>query len=323
MSMRLRVCGLNALEEDRRYDALVATVGFESRATHVARQLSGRVREVWGFDYQQNHVHAYHRNRAFFSEHRILEEPDSAYRKRVALLVEEVRSMLPADEKTGERVTPRVAVDISCMDRDRLARTVSALTVDQSEPIEIDFFYSLAQFEEGLVGSEGTVLVNRPVDGLEGWPSDPDAGLVCLLGMGFESRLALAAIETLEPHRTIALIPRGEDPRYDDVVLERNQDLLAGDMTLARHEYRVPDLLQTVLDLDATVTALRRRARVVIVPLGPKSLALAAVLVGIAHSENVTVWRLSADDGRHPEDRVASERVVGIAVTVEKTSDLL
>jgi hypothetical protein len=205
------------------------------------------------------------------------------------------------------------------MDRDRLARTVAALTVDQAEPLLVDYLYSFGTFDESLVGSEGTVLVNRPVEGLEGWPTDPDSGLVCLLGLGFESRLALAAVETLEPSRTIALVPRGDDPRYDAVVDERNKGLLVDGALVGRHEYRVDDVLQTVLDLDASVTSLARRGRVVIVPLGPKTLALAAILVGTAHPTDVTVWRLSADDGRNTEDRVASGRVVG--VTVEMIMD--
>ena len=316
MTKRLKVLPLN-LDIPQSYDALVATVGFEARATYVARRLNGHVNEVWAFDYHQNHVHSYDLNREYFASHRILSEADSAYRKTLSYLVAEARALQPKDATTGERAIPRIAVDISCMDRDRLARTVMAVTIDQTEPLHVDFLYSFGEFDENLVGSEGTVLVNRPVEGLEGWPTDPDAGLTCLLGLGFESRLALAAIETLEPSQTIALMPRGEDSRYDEVVRLRNSDLLSSDAIAASHDYRVPDLLQTVLDLDASVSALTRRGRVVIVPLGPKTFALAAVLVAIAHAENVTVWRLSADDGRHPEDRLESGLLVGITVEIQ------
>jgi hypothetical protein len=301
-------------EQVKRYDALVATVGFESRATHIAQVLADRAGQVWAFDYQQNHVHSYNANRHFFQD-AIIEEPESAYRKSLMLLVEQLRGNLPIDSQGQARV-PRIAVDISCMDRDRLARTVLALTQDQTEVLQVDFLYSFGIFDENLVGSEGTVLVNRPVEGLEGWPTDPDAGLVCLLGLGFESRLALAAVETLEPSRIIVLVPRGEDPRYDAVVDKRNHGLLVDETLAGRHDYDVQDLLQTVLDLDASVTTLTRRGRVVIVPLGPKTLVLAATLVAIAHPTNVTVWRLSADDGRTPEDRVASGSIAGLTLDV-------
>jgi hypothetical protein len=213
-------------------------------------------------------------------------------------------------------MVPRIAVDISCMDRDRLARTVLALTVDQTEPVHLFFLYSFGDFDQDMVGSEGTVLVNRPIDGLEGWPTDPESGLVCLLGLGFESRLALAAIETLEPSQTIALLPRSVDERYDEVVKTRNQDLLSGDSLASRHRYSVFNIASTVVDLDASVSAFTRHGRVVIVPLGPKTFALAAILIGVAHSEDVTVWRLSADDGRQPEDRVPTGVIAGLSVEV-------
>lgn len=316
MTPRLRVARLDLSTDPHSYDALVATVGFETRATFVAQRLEGRCDEIWPFDYSQLHVHSYEANRSFFGDSLIHTEPDSAYRKRIRLLVDDVRQRYPRDEITGERPAPRIAVDISCMDRDRLARTVLALTVDQREALQVDFFYAFGAFEDSLVGSEGTVLVNRPVEGLEGWPADPDAGLACLLGLGFEGKLALAAVETLEPTQTIALVPQGTDSRYDEVVLHRNRDLLTGDPQMGRHNYAVADVLQTVVDLDASVSALTRRGRVVIVPLGPKTLALASVLVAIAHQE-VTVWRLSADDGRRPEDRVPSGLVVGLSVAVE------
>lgn len=302
-------------DETQRYDLLIATLGYESRARTIAEKLAPHTDAIFAFDYAQHHVHAYSDNRRFFAMHTIVDEPEPAHRKILNLLVEAARERLTEAEPESRRAL-RVAVDISCMDRDRLARTVMALSIDQSQTLEVDYHYSFAEFEPDLVGSEGTVLVNRPVEGLEGWPSDPDSGLVCLLGLGFESRLALAAVETLEPSRVIALVPRGEDVRYDSVVDERNASLLASEDVQSAHHYGVQDVLRTLLDLNASVEALSRRARVVLVPLGPKTLALASILVAIAHPTNTTVWRLSADDGRQPEDRVATGTVAGLRVRV-------
>ena len=309
MTRELRV---GPLEEAESFDLLVATLGYESRAVNVARLLEGRALRIVAIGYPVHHVHSYAANLAYFEAHEILQEAASAIRKSLAIRVQDIREALLARQ---EERPPRVAVDISCMDRDRLAKVILALTVDQDQDLEIHFFYSFAQFEKNLVGSEGTVLVNRPIEEMEGWPSDPDAGLVCVMSLGFESRLATAAVETLEPSRVIALLPLGEDERYDEVVKQRNADLLTqAPESVHVSGYRVDDPLRTILDLNASVEALSRRARVVIVPIGPKTFALAAILVGVAHPTNTTVWRMSADDGRTPEDRIASGTVVGLRV---------
>jgi hypothetical protein len=311
MSRQLQVGPLPQVEA---YDLLIATLGFETRATYIPRLLEDKTERICGIDYAVHHVHSYERNLEYFQAHELVQEPTSAVRKRLTGLVQEVREALVARDDDRP---PRVAVDISCMDRDRLAKIVLALTVDQDAAVDIHFFYSFAQFAPDLLGSEGTVLVNRPIEEMEGWPTDPDAGLVCVMSLGFESRLATAAIETLEPSRVIALLPLGEDERYDEVVQERNSDLLSQPSENVHvHDYRVGDPLRTILDLNATVESLSRRARVVIVPIGPKTFALAAILVGIAHPTNTTVWRMSADDGRTPEDRVPSGTVVGLRVLV-------
>lgn len=320
MMTMLRVAPLD-ISSAKSYDALVATVGYEARASYVGKTYAPRFKRIWAFDYHQKAVLSYEENREFFDSFETINEPETAYRKSLAGLVSNLRDSLPRDEATGERVIPQIAVDISSMDRDRIAMTVLALTVDQEQAIHVDFLYAFGEFDQRLVGSEGAVLVNRPIAGLEGWSSDPDAAVTCVVGLGFESRLATAAIETIEPHQTIALLPKGDDDRYDVHVRERNAELLRSGAIDATYEYAVGNVFQTVMDLNASVDAWTRGNRVAIVPLGPKPFALAAVLVGAAHSENVSVWRLSADVGREPEERVASGAVVGLSLLVEPRDD--
>lgn len=316
MQTRLKVSRLDVSDEATQYDALVATLGFESRSSHVAKEFPGRFGQIWAFDYEDLKVLSYEENARFYEKCNVIREPVSALRKSLVGLIEELRESLPVDEVSGERVIPRIAVDISSMDRDRLAKTVLACTEDQRDPLVVDFLYSFGKFDSHLVGSEGPVLVNRPVEGLEGWSTDPDAGIVCVLGLGYEARLATAALETIEPHQTVVMVPIGEDARYEEVVRSVNEPMLRG-TDCQEFEYEVGDILQTIVNLNASVSSWCRNSRVVLVPLGPKPLALASILIGIAHPENVTVWRLSADSGRQPEERIASGTVVGVSVEVE------
>ncbi len=296
------------------FDVLIAAVGYEARATHIARHLGDSIAELWAFDYAREKVLSYENNQRWFaSQPNCSLLPDSDHRRQLHELLDALARASTLDAE-NERGGPRIAVDISCMDRDVIAASVLALLKDRTSPIRVTFFYSPATFDESLKGSEGTVLVNRPVRGFEGWTRNPDAGLVCLLGLGFESRLALAAIETLEPSWTIALLPKGEDPRYDEVVSQRNASLVQSEPGIPQHAYCVNDVYQTIQDIDASVSALTRRGRVVLVPLGPKPLALASMLVAAAHEHDVTVWRLSAGSARTPEDRFATGSVVSVDV---------
>lgn len=313
---RMRVARLDVTNEQVRYAALIATLGFESRSTHVARKYSDRFQKVWAFDYGSLKVLSYEENAAFYEHHTVVNQPSNVFRQTLVRLIEELRESQPLDPVSGERAIPRIAVDISSMDRDRIAKVVLACSEDQSSPLAVDFLYSSGKFDATLVGSEGPVLVNRPVEGLEGWPSSPDAGIICVLGLGYEARLATAAIETIEPHQTVVMVPVGEDPRFEAVVRSANESMLRSP-DCQEFEYHVEDILQTIVDLNASVSSWARKSRVVLVPLGPKPLALASILVGIAHSENVTVWRLSADSGRQPEERAASGTVAGVSVTFE------
>lgn len=314
--MKLQVSALPNDSHADSYHVLIACVGYEERSRFVAERLSGQVEHVWAFDYGATGLHSYGENLEYYTPFEVEGVNVDLHRSRIVRLIDELRSSLPEEPETGEAVLPRIAVDISSMDRDLLAQTVLACTQDQEAPLQVDFFYSDGEFSADLVGSSGAVLVNRPMLGLEGWPSDADAPVVCVVGLGFEDKLATAVIETIEPRQTIALIPVGDDERYDDVVLQRNSLLLASDVLDAKHQYSVIDVLQTVVDLNASVSSWARKSRVVIAPLGPKTFALAAALVSIANGQNVTVWRMSADNGRSAEQRRASGTVTGLRVRV-------
>ena len=291
------------------YDALIAVIGFESRGTHVLTQLSGRFDNLHAFDYASVGLHAYDTNRTVFAEAlpMPMDEPEEALRQ---IITAAKSSRAPSDSRP-----PKIAIDFSCMDRDLLGRCVSACMDLSDMDLDADFYYSVGEYEDGIVGSEGVVQVNRSAHGYSGWPADPDSPLTCLLGLGFESRLALAALETLEPTSTMLLLPIGDDPRFDETVETRNSNLLNDQAFLARtHRYHVANMIQTVSDLSATVGALSARERVVIVPLGPKPFAWASFVVSHSSAERPSVWRLSAASAREPEDRRAAGPVAGARI---------
>jgi hypothetical protein len=303
---------------EEEYSLLVASVGFEGRATHVATQSGLRFSDIWAIEYDANRELNYRRNREIFEGvGTVLPDPGEELRDILVGRIDRLIDLhFKAKQLLGiEDQAFRIAVDISCMNRDRMALVALAVLSCAVDGVEVDFLYSPAAFAEDLVGSEGAVVVNRPILGLDGWTVDPNLPVTCLIGAGFESRLAMAAIETLEPASTVWLFPRGLDGRYDEVVEKRNYgDAVSVFDHVSQYDIRAPYRL--ISDLDATVSRLLQGSRVVLVPLGPKIFALCAILIGITHPVGTTIWRLSADTERTPEDRIATGPIVGLRVRV-------
>lgn len=294
------------------YNLLVATVGYEARGRYVPESAhSGIFPAVLAYVYNHNRVLSFEDNLAYYRSIGavIVDDPGAAMASDLQGRLEE------AWARDGQPSRLRVAVDISCMDRDRLGRVVRAVLTAAFAEVTIDFLYAIGEYDAGLVGSEGQVIVNRAVSGYEGWTNDPTQPVVAVVGCGVEARLALAAVETLEPSEVLWLVPQGEDPAYDSLIAQRNQALF-DDSRTEPYYYAVTDPFLTISDLRATVGSIRDKWRVVLVPLGPKIFVLACLLVAAAFDTNVTVWRLSADDRRTPEDRYASGSVVGLSVDV-------
>lgn len=300
--------------ESTNYDAVVIAHGYEARSTHVLAFLGARATEVVVIDYESSGVLHYDDNGVTISQvpiavkiPRHTAEGDLS-RELGRCLADIVR------RREGSLSPIWVAVDISSMDRDLMATCVNAIRdIDVGDAV-VDFYYAHGEFDENLVGSEGAVLVNRPVSGFEGWPSQPDSPLTCIVGLGFESHLAAAAIETLEPTRVIAMLAEGIDSRFDLMAQEKNQAFLESTQRLEYVHYKISDLRQLIADMNATVESLASTGRVVIVPLGPKPLALSALLVASAFATDVTVWRISADSGRQQEDRRASGEISTVRI---------
>jgi hypothetical protein len=255
---------------------------------------------IWAYAYPEENLFDYSVNKDLLESVGATIIPlDDAFRKDLASRIND----FIAETSSPRRI--RIGIDISSLDRDRIAQAVSALVYDLEFDLEIDFYYSPAAYDSNLIGSEGRVVVNRPLQGFEGWSSEPDLPLACVMGLGFESNLALAALETLEPSRTTVLVARDIDSRYDFAVTEKNGSLLRSRSSNVI-EYSINRPARAVILLESIVHSLRRDHRVVLVPIGTKLLALASLLVGCVYGDDITVWRVSADTERIPENRVCN-----------------
>lgn len=286
------------------YDYLVSACGYEGRATTVAKMLETRVAKHIVHEYANESQFSYDKNKLFFKylSADFVDLFGFDWSSRLAL----------TDSGPGVRV----AVDISCMDRDLIAWLVAELSQFESrEVLSVDYYYTPGKYTPGLFGSAGTITVNRPARGLEGWATYPDRPLACVVGLGYEGELALAAVESLEPSGLYAYSPRGVDEQYDVVVEANNADFLRS-MSEPCVFYNIKEPLTLYRSLHSLARTLSLECRLVLVPLGPKIFALASALVASTYAEHVSMWRVSSGEDRVPEERVEAGAPLGLRVTV-------
>lgn len=297
----------------RNFDLLIATCGYEERSREVASRDIAFFESVRAYTYPTQRVHSYERNVEFFGSIGELRHPATTP-DFCAMLASDLR------EAASSEAPLRVAVDISSFDRDRLGAVVRTLEdYGMESDAEVTFFYAVASFDSHSPSGESMVLVNGPLEGFEGWTSSPSLPVACIVGLGFENLVALAALETLEPARTVAFLAQSDDARFHERVLNDNAPLIRSD-EVAVVPYDLDNPFGSLHSLEGVVHALRGDHRVALVPLGPKLFALFALLVAREYRDEVAVWRVSADQAGDIGDRAASGQVLELSLNIVRAS---
>jgi len=286
------------------YHTVLASVGYEPRSSAIARMLP-RPRVGVAVGFETHREHAYDDNARWYDEahYNVSDDWGEAFPPLVRRLLTE------AAQEPGRRV----AVDISSMERPRIAAVVHSLaTLSRQADLEVDLLYAPAQFRPPGDLPSGTLsltcvsafFIGRLQSASE--LADP----VALVGLGYEPYKAAGALQSLEVDRAVALVPEGFDERFLPEVLEANKGLLAGPDPPDQLRYPVADPAECVALLDGQIHALRARgATPLLLPLGPKIFTANACLAAAMHHPHVAVWRasfLEREDAvpHHPDGNV-------------------
>jgi hypothetical protein len=295
------------------YDLFIATIGYESRASHLARVHGRSALERVAFGFSVGHVLSYQANMRWYRSngYQTSEIDDDEFS-------EACRSVLMA--VAARQDNPRVLVDISSMTRRRIAAFV-AVALEAGLGLAIDFAYSLARYSVPPRFVGPAVEFGPIADEFAGWPSNPEAPMTLFLGVGYETDRAVGTTEVLEPADLWLLWPRSPDPRYDVAVEKANADvkklLRSVDHQIA---YQVADPYDAFERLRSVMAGVTRGGRAIVIPFGPKIFALASVLLGATQPE-VGVWRVSSGLLLEPLQRFASGPIVGLSVDVRKRAE--
>jgi hypothetical protein len=304
--IEIRVAPSNG-KPDGKFDLLVVCLGYETRSLYIAERYTAASTTRLALAFQKRLVGNYDRNRKFYETHDFKILPFNTDEFAEAFHAE----LLEVASKA--KLQTRVLIDISSMSRPMIATVVVELSkLSAHLGIEVTFVYCPAVFTKPS-NVRQPVTVSQPViPELAGWSVQPERSVAAIVGLGFEFDQALGAIEFLEPAVAWTFIPFGEDQQFDRAVAEANNDLLTALKPERIVRYNVADPYRCFVELEALTYGLMDNMRPIIVPFGPKLFALLSFLIGVIHSPNVTVWRVSGDQVGMPDDRIASGNIISL-----------
>lgn len=301
------------VNEQTHHDLLIAACGYESRCTQVPLALSSHCSQIHTFAFPDRHDNAFGDHYDTLSKLGTIVTADmSEFSDQVSMLASKVRS-----SSTPGKISS-VAVDISSLDRERIASVVRAFVLVPSEtPVDLTFYYSHGKFESHPDSAPETIVINGPVNGFSGWTTQPSDPVACVVGLGFEADLALAALETLEPALTVVLIPQHEaDARFENKVRFANASLVRSQSDVRVLDYDLDHPAETMRTIERVVHSLNGRYRIAVVPLGPKLFALCGMLVATKYEDAIAVWRVSLASGAPSIDMEPTGEVTRLSIRV-------
>ena len=310
--MDVRVSPLNSVEVGgTAYDAVLATVGFETRARFVFESLPVESRESYASGFNSRQSHDFAKNRRFFCSKgfEYTELSDSDY----VMWVSDALAALDA-EGAGPI---RLCFDISSTSRLRMAAFIAAaMKLANDVQVSMDFVYSLAKFSRPQTETAPITHAGPVQAAFAGWPADPDDPVAAIFGLGYEYERAVGVLEYLDPAEVWAFEPTEHDPRYAREIEKANETFYDGLPSSHLIQYPVTLPFELFVILESFVYGiLRLDKRPILIPFGPKIFSLASLIVSCVHWPRVPVWRVSAGELGQAANRTANGMIECLRVT--------
>jgi len=286
-------------------DLLICSSGFESRASHLATQLSNkeiRSKVVLSFD---DRVNEYSRakNDHFFSENyyqRLTSDGDEE--NDIVQYLNEFLSTCTQNEIT-------IAVDYSCMTRIWYGAILKYFRFQKivDKKITIFFCYSLARY----VKSPEKETFNFHIGPIRGFtnisiPQNPTALIICL---GYEKNRALGLYEYLDGETFLFISDDVKEPKYSQEVRANNYEIIEATKNQNKYEYSINDMEHTYSLISSLCKDLSKDYRIVIAPCGPKPFTLLSLLVALIQ-DNIDAWRISSGKESVPVDKKPEGEII-------------
>ncbi|WP_412873967.1 hypothetical protein ACL00U_06375 [Curtobacterium poinsettiae] len=244
------------------------------------------------------------------------------HRKNVALFESAGWSLLSVQEGMAflsarlDAGLDEVTIDYSSMPRKVLAAIIGLLA-HAPRPLEARFIYSEPTFESSRAAALKDVnLTAGPVSPLFAGDARPlSAPIGLILGLGMELHRGLGVVELLEPERIWAMVADSSDPSFSDAATANHASLFGEVDSVSLLSYPLNSISRSYAMLFSLISSASQKYRVVLVPSGPKPLALAAMIASLdVPGPRPALWRVGSLSSYEPSDVRESGESVAVQV---------
>jgi hypothetical protein len=192
--------------------------------------------------------------------------------------------------------TASILIDISCLSRQHIGGLFAAVKdLARHGPVDLQIAYSLARFVKPPVHWSTAIRRIAPVNGeFAGWTATPDNPIELVIALGYEKGKAIGAAEYLEPGDTWLFVPTSPEEKYLREVQVQNKELLHERQT-KQVQYEVMSPVDAYHALLSLVRGMRKVARPILLPFGPKIFFGLSLLVAMVIDE-AAVWFVDGED---------------------------
>lgn len=217
----------------------------------------------------------------------------------------------------------KISIDISLIDRKTIADLFSLIAKISTEAVcSVSVIYTLAKYSS----PSGERMINnivKPVSHFfSGWSTRPGLPIMSIVGLGYERDKAMGAIEYLESSKAYLYLPKSQEERYYNDVVNENESILSIFDTSNQLTYRVESPAEAIYSLDSILSANKHQYKIVLFPFGPKIFYALSLVASIPHPE-ASVWYVSGEnsDNDSSQDRDVSD-VLGFHFKIKVNNEV-
>lgn len=269
----------------------VYAVGYERRSSHFLRSTETYApNDVFAFDYgpDSSGLHSYDENLRIAGE-------------KARFCSESLQKLCQALEERINRGTASITLDVTSLDREKMALIIKFLFSLKSEVSHVRFVYCPSEYRDPNFSLETVRSFAPVIPEFAGDVGEARRKIALILGVGYEYGRTIGAIEALEPEKIHAFMPVGTDPRFEDKIIKNNLDFEFLQNTDVLKQYSLAEIGSLYSALRSSVETEIAKRSVLILPLGPKIFAALAILIAMVKHPSVMVWRHSSTSANRPD----------------------
>jgi hypothetical protein len=291
-----------SLEElkTEKIDCIIAASGFHSRCTYLSENINLEDVEKHLITYDDNdYIKLRKENESVFIKFGFRPFMEKARSGK------EIEKLLEYVCRNNAFETLNILVDYSCMPKIWIATILDFISKNElpEQRINIFFSYTPKRFLPNIkkiVDFIGPII--EPKDLIK---NDGNLTLIAGLDNNYESIVMLA--KDINPARICAFIPEPAfDEAYSKSVIEKNRPLLEkiGSENIIKYPANNQEEINSILT--SLCLELRLNSRIIIVPLGPKTFALTALLLSLRYPD-IKLWDITSKIYKYnPKGGIAS-----------------